>query len=42
MALSVHLQNFSVEGGNYSVRNILKLGGSGGMLPQKNFEIYNI
>ena len=37
------IQNFSSEGGEIiACSNILKLGGSGGMLPQENFEIYDL
>ena len=36
------IQDFSVEGEIIACNNILKVGESGGMLPQENFEIYNL
>ena len=36
------IQNFSSEGEIIACSNILKLAGSGGMLPQEGFEIYDL
>ena len=35
-------QDFTSEGEIIASSNIVKLGGSGGMLPQEKFEIYDI
>ena len=36
------IQNFSSEGGNHSVQQYTQTRGSGGMLPQEDFEIYDL
>ena len=36
------IQDFCSRGEIIACGNILKVGGSGGMLPQENFEIYNL
>ena len=36
------VQDFSSEGGNHSVWQYTQTRGSGGMLPQENFEIYDL